>query len=328
MRTAAALLCGSAVLSLGSQTSFPEDGVLTTTCGETTAVHDAAAHIGEKRLYLASRPAAGTLFMVRCWSDEPEPEVARKVRRAFDVAQRWEMILSDRDARSELSQLNDAPCGVAVAITPELEAALRLSLALARKTNGGFDPTLGPLVRLWRRSAATGRAPRAGEMECARAASGWRKLAVTPGFATKTVPGMRIDLGGIGKGIMLDRMAEKLRDQGLTCYLLSDTSDSLAGDPPPGRAGWACRVGDTQVELCREALSTSGGQFQHARIEGRESTHIIDPETGKGRPLAPPAFIRAATAAEADALATAAYAKGSGEEKQKSEKKDLHPAAK
>ena len=259
--------------------------------------------------------------MVHCWSDEPEAEVARKVQRAFGVAKRWEMILSDRDARSELSRLNDAPDGVAVPVGPELEDALRLSLAMARRTDGSFDPTLGPLVRLWRRSAATGHVPDSAEWKRARAASGWRKLAVNHGYVTKTVPGMRIDLGGIGKGMMLDRMAESLREQGLTRYLLSDTSDFLAGDPPPGQDGWICRAGDDEVQLCREALSTSGGQYQHACIGGRESTHIIDPATGKGRPRATSTTIRAATAAEADALATAAYAKGRVEEKKKSKKR-------
>lgn len=266
--------------------------------------------------------------MVRCWSNEPETEVARKVQRAFSVAKRWEMILSERDARSELSQLNDAPDGVAVPVGPELEAALRLSLAMARRTNGSFDPTLGPLVRLWRRSAATGRVPDSTEWERARAAEGWHKLVVTHGSVTKTVPGMRIDLGGIGKGMMLDRMAESLREQGVTRYLLSDTSDFLAGDPPPGQNAWICRAGDDEIELCREALSTSGGQYRHATIGGQESTHIIDPATGKGRPRTISTTIRAATAAEADALATAAYVKGRAEEKKKSEKKDLPPAAK
>ena len=328
MKTVAGILFIAAAIPVWSWSQAPEDGALPPSCAEETAGGATAANVAGGRLYYASRPAAGTLFMIRCWSDESEEEVARKVQRAFGIAKRWEMILSDRDVRSELSQLNDAPCGVAVAIGPELEAALRLSLAMARRTNGSFDPTLGPLVRLWRRTRATGRSPRAPEWERARAASGWRKLAVTRGFATKTVPGMRIDLGGIGKGIMLDRMAESLREQGLSRYLLSDTSDFLAGDPPPGQRAWICRAGGRDAELYREALSTSGGRFQHVCIEGRESTHIIDPATGRGRPCAAAAIIRAATAAEADALATAAYATNREEEKKKIEKKDLHPAEK
>lgn len=277
------------------------------------------------RLYYASRPAAGTLFMVRCYTEAPPCEAGRRVERAFAAINRWEMILSERDARSELARLNEAPWGTEIAVSPELEWALRLSLSLASETQGRFDPTLGPLVRLWRRAAHTGNPPSEADIQKARAASGWRKLTVAPGRVVKTVPGMRLDLGGIGKGIMLDKMAACLREQGITRFLLSDTSDVLAGDPPPGRTGWSCRVGGKEILLCREALSTSGGDYAHASIGGVERTHIIDPETGGGQPPAPAASVRARTAAEADARATAAFG---AQENGKKVKKGLHPAGK
>lgn len=259
------------------------------------------------KLYHASRPLAGTLFMVRCYAGGSSSGVERRVERAFDEAKRWEMILSERDARSELAQFNAAPWGEPVAVSPELEFALRLALDMARATEGRFDPTLGPLVRLWRRSARTGKAPEEEEIRRARDASGWRKLALSPGFALKTVPGMRLDLGGIGKGIMLDKMADSLRKEGISRFLLSDTSDFLAGAPPPESAGWNCYIGKEEILLNQEALSTSGGNYAHTRIGDRESTHVIDPQTGLGRTPAPAATVRAPTAAEADARATAAF---------------------
>ncbi len=321
IETAATAALGfAAVFPIWSAPPSPAGPAGDSTTGLERVAQNESRETAPERLYYASRPAAGTLFMVRCWSSQQALDVERNIQRAFETMKRWEMILSERDARSELARFNNAPDGVPVPISPELETALLQALEMARRTDGRFDPTLGPLVRLWRREASTGRRAGEEEIERARTASGWNKLVVGQGYAVKTVPGMRIDLGGIGKGIMLDRMADTLRERGITRFLLADTSDMLAGDPPPGQLSWNVRSGETTVALHREALSTSGGDFQHTVVAGAPSVHIIDPTTGRGRPMKPAATVRARTAAEADALATASYARAETETTEKAKK--------
>lgn len=62
--------------------------------------------------------------------------------------------MSAMDAESGLARLNAAEYGISVPVSPELERVLLLALNYARLTNGAFDPTLGPCIRLWKRAAA------------------------------------------------------------------------------------------------------------------------------------------------------------------------------
>ncbi len=261
----------------------------------------------KERPYYYAAPAAGTYFTLRCYSAAPRAEMEKAVSAAFACMRRWELVLSERDARSELSKINAAPDGVRIPISPELADALRVAFSIAEETKGRFDPTLGPLVRLWRRRSRTGADSKPESLALASAASGYHKLTLGQNYILKTVPGMHIDLGGIGKGYMLDRMAEVLRRHGVSRYLLSSGSDFLAGDPPPGSCAWKITVDGTEVELVHAALSTSGAEYQSAAIDGVVESHIIDSETGRGVPRKRSVTVKANTAAEADARATGKY---------------------
>lgn len=254
----------------------------------------------------------GTMFTVKVYADD-RAGAANAIQRAFDEAAALQDVLSSRDARSELSALNDAPSGQAVEVGAELAAALAEAWRVADATGGAFDPTLGPCIRLWHWSKSRGRLPSADLLEAARAASGYGKLLIDGRRVTKTVPGMRIDLGGIGKGMAVDRMAAVLVEAGFPCYCITSTSDVRVGVAPPGRASWrvACyphgESGDPFfVELVQESVSVSGAKRQFAVIEGVGYSHVIDPHTGLGltgdcRGV----IVLAPTSTEADALATA-----------------------
>ena len=281
------------------------------TCGERadrTAAPPERAERTAIRAWSMSRPMAGTEFSVRLYTDLPASDVEQALARAFDAAAALEKILSCRDAESELNRLNNAPHGIPCPISEPLACALRLALRLARETDGAYDPTLGPCIRLWHRARSRGELPSGTELAQALSASGHAKLRLDERSATKLAPGMRIDLGGIGKGIMLDAMAAELRRSGITRYLLTDTSDLLAGDAPPGKTAWEyTSPSGRSIPLLNEAASTSGGGRQHTVIEGKSYAHIIDSRTGLGiRADIPPSTVHAPTAAEADALATAA----------------------
>ena len=114
---------------------------------------------------------------------------------------------------------------------------------------------------------------------------------------------IEFDLGAIGKGFALDRMAEELSDWNCPAFLLiAGGSSILAGLPPPGTQGWSVGLGEdnseTRCQLSKCSLSGSG-----IAVKGK---HIVDPRTGQPAEERPRAWALAPTAAVSDALSTAA----------------------
>ena len=191
----------------------------------------------------------GTVFTVRAYpgSGMDAEDAERICGEALACAVHWEKVMSAMDAESGLTRLNAAEYGISVPVSPELERVLLLSLNYARLTNGAFDPTLGPCIRLWKKSRRLGVLPSDAERECALRACGWEKLSVRKGMAVKAVSGMRLDLGGMGKGFAVDRMAEMLKTRG-RC---SGRRSSSRGTGMAAAGGYRKRAGGSvAVEPC------------------------------------------------------------------------------
>src|SRR5256714_10672721 len=153
-----------------------------------------------------------------------------------------EDIMSDYRPESEVRRLAERP-GSAVPVSEPLFAALVRALQLARQSDGAFDPTVGPFVALWRRARRTGRLPTPVELHSAARRVGWRK--VRADSAARSIrldtAGMRLDLGGIAKGYILDQALLVLGRHGVTRALIQAGGGIVAGEPPPrppgGRGG-------------------------------------------------------------------------------------------
>ena len=164
---------------------------------------------------------------------------------------------------------------------------------------------------MWKKSRRLGVLPSREDLERARRASGWEKLSVDGEGVMKAAEGMRVDLGGIGKGFAVDRMADMLKERGVESFCIDSTSDVLAGAPPPGMQGWKLRVavGEGRLEqrlMSYAAVSTSGDAHQFAEIGGVAYSHVLDPATGLGVTEGRQVSVQAPAAALADALSTAA----------------------
>lgn len=218
---------------------------------------------------------------------------------------RIEAAISTWREDSVFSRLNQAQ-GEVVSLAPEWLGLLGAAHAQAARTRGAFDPVMGALVEAWGLRAG-GRRPRPEALHLARVASGYRHLRVEParGEAWLLAPGARVEEGAFGKGYALDRMAIRLREQGITRGWLDFGGQVLALEGAP-----AIPVADPKdrqqprltVALTHASLSTSG-----CSQRGR---HILDPRTG--RPCADwgSASVVAPSAFEADCLSTALYVMG------------------
>lgn len=227
-------------------------------------------------------------------------------------------MMSDYRPESELRRL-ESRHGEWTPVSPELFDVLARAIAVARETEGAFDPTVGPLVALWREARRVGRLPSEEDRSAARARVGWQHLQMRAtssrdGSAQVRLrrPGMRLDLGGIAKGYILQQGLQVLRDRGHSRALLEAGGDIVAGDAPPGRSGWSVATPGAPPafqarasSLVRAALATSGPTFQFVDIDGIRYSHVVDPRTGLGVTSPSIARVIAPDGATADALATA-----------------------
>ena len=251
--------------------------------------------------------AMGTTFEVRIAGRGAE--AARHASEgAFGELDRLERELSRFNPYSDVSQLNGVEVGCLVRMGIATFECLQLAEQVWRATNGAFDVTLGALCDLWLDGRAGGEAPGEEGPASALPPAGMDLLALEPDglYAARLGEGVAVDLGGIGKGYALDRMAEVLAEGWDVDAVLLDGGQStvLAVGRPPGEDGWPVALrapagGEDVIGRLRLADRALSGSATTAR------RHIIDPRTRRPAEGSLASWVLAPTAAEADSLSTA-----------------------
>ena len=246
----------------------------------------------------------GTLVRIILYA--PSSEVAEKAAKdAFDSFQKVNEIMSTYDSGSELSRLNESRGSTRV--SEDLFIVLRAAKHYYTLSDGAFDVTVGPLVRLWRRAFRQREFPSEQYIRQAKELVGnhlWELEERTQSVRLLKA-GMRLDLGGIAKGYAIDRAFDIIQKHGIASLLVDAGGDFRVGaPPPPNTEGWKIAKGDETVFMKNTAMATSGGRFQFVEIDGVRYSHIVDPKTGLGITGLQTVHVTAPTAMEADALAT------------------------
>ena len=213
------------------------------------------------------------------------------------------------------------------AVDPIVTTCLAAAKEVYGLSGGAFDPTVGPLVDLWKKAQEEGKPPSDDAVAKARSLVGMDKVEVliakvqkapeempfVPPGAEPTNPedlvkvlhsvglraGMRLDLGGIAKGYIAGRMAQRMKQAGATAGLVAAAGDVYAfGERPAslvrdgGDRRWGVAVLDprfpddrtrfyTAVHVRDQAVDTSGHYYRGYTIEGKRYSHIIDPRSGR-----------------------------------------------
>jgi thiamine biosynthesis lipoprotein len=263
-----------------------------------------------------TRPQMGVPFRIVLYAPEAVT-ASNAAQAAFARVATLNRVLSDYEDDSELTLLSrTAGSGRAVPVSEDLWRVLEHAQRLAARSDGAFDATVGPAVQLWRRARRQQEMPEAARLDQARQATGYRKLVLNARqrTATLTVPGMRLDLGGIAKGYAVDAALRTLRSHGITSALVSGGGDLAVGEPPPSAKGWRIEIAPLDatnappqcfVLLKQCALATSGDIFQHVELNGTRYSHIVDPRTGLGLTDHSLVTILAPDCTTADGLSTA-----------------------
>jgi thiamine biosynthesis lipoprotein len=263
----------------------------------------------------AVEPHMGTLARIKLYAADAQ-QASAAFRAAFDRIRQLDATLSDYKNDSELNRICRQAVGHPATVSTDLFAVLAASQHLADGTDGAFDVTLGPLIRLWREARRAGRLPEDGAMRSASARCGYRKLHLDSRSRTVTLdqPGMQLDVGGIAKGYAADAALAVLTGKGIHSALVALSGDLAFSAAPPGHHGWRVGIDSADsaasdftrvLELSDAAVSTSGDTEQHLDIGNQRYSHIVNPATGAALTSSITVTIVAPRGVVADGMSTA-----------------------
>ena len=234
----------------------------------------------------------GTQFNVIFYA--PDSLLAQRANAAVSARMdSLNQIMSDYLDGSEINQLSaTAGSGRWMPVSADLFNVLRKAKTIAQRSDGRFDPTVGPLSLLWRRAVRRKNFPSATERRQARRAVGYKLIELDSLNRSVRLSraNMRLDVGGVGQGFAIDEALKVLHQFNVRSALIDIGGDILAGDAPPGTAGWRVGVGggkpgetDTSsVLLQNRAITTSGDTYRFLEYRGRRYSHIMNPRSGLG----------------------------------------------
>jgi len=239
-------------------------------------------------------------------------------RAALDTVDAIENELSIFRHTSAIADLNRRAAAEAIVVDRGLFDLLRECVDIHRSTDGAFDITSTPLSRCWGFIQRDARLPAQAAIESALATVGLDAVVLDDESSTVRFSreGIELNLGAIGKGYALDRVAAALQAGNLTHALLSAGRSSLLALGGRGR-GWSIDLISPAVEgpfarvwLRNAALGTSGAGEQFVAVNGVRYGHVIDPRTGWPASGILSSTVIAPTSAAADALSTAFFIGG------------------
>ena len=255
------------------------------------------------------------------------PQSSAAAMLAFELIDKIEDQMTVYRDHSEVSQLNGHAANGPVLVDHHLFSVLELAHRIYQKTDGAFDITSSPLTKLWGFDQRNGKLPDQAKITEALNSVGARHLVLDSQNETVTFksPSLEIDLGGIGKGHALDRVADLVESKGVVDFVIHGGQSSVlargssvevAGETNSDDIqGWTVGVSHPtlpgvrlgEVRLNDQALGTSGTGRQGFFHQGKRYGHIIDPRTGWPASDFLSTTAISESAAQSDALATAFF---------------------
>ena len=267
--------------------------------------------------------AMGATFTIVAYGTD-EAATNEAIDAAFEEVHRLDALLSNYQPASEWSHVNREAATHPVVVSPELFGLLSDCMEYSRASEGSFDVTVGPLMRVWGFFGGARRVPSSEQIHEALELVGYRHVQLDA--ASRSVrfdrPGVEIDPGGVGKGYAVDRMVEVLRARGVRDALVAASGSSMfgLGNPPDEPRGWPIPIADpwdhrkdaAQVFLKDQSLSTSGSYEKSFRVGAHRYSHIMDPRSGVPAENAVQVTVVAPRTVDSEVWAKPYFIQGSG----------------
>jgi thiamine biosynthesis lipoprotein len=280
------------------------------------AVLGALPRAAHAEWYKRTDAIMGTRIYVELWDTDAAHGEA-SIDAVMAEMRRIDDLMSHYKPESQLSKINQHAADEPVVVDKELFDLIKLSTHYSEITEGAFDITYASVGYLYNYPMHI--RPTEEQIKAALPAVNWRNMKFddvhhSVFFEHK---GMRIDLGGIGKGYAVDRGIEILQKRGIQHAVVTAGGDSRIIGDHMGRA-WlvAIRHPDdpnkvvTRIPLSDAAMSTSGDYERYFDENGVRYHHIIDPRTGHSASKVRSATIIGPTATQTDGMSKTAFVLG------------------
>jgi len=256
----------------------------------------------------------GTTVTITVEDDSSPARAEAGIADAFIKIRELEAELTRFQSSSQVYRLNQL--GQVEAPTPELVEALRKARYFSDRTGGVFDITVKPALDLLQRYLDGTSLPSDAEFEAARSLIDFEMLSVSKDVLSLGKAGMGVTLDCIGKGYILDKAAERLREHGIRSALIQGGGTLLAIGARLDGSPWRIGIRDPEnpsgvvgkITLADRAVATSG-DYENFFSPDERYYHIIDPTTARSPLFSHSATVTAPTAAEADPLGVALMVK-------------------
>lgn len=261
----------------------------------------------KEKMYKESRIVMDTFCTITVVSPSRK-EAKEAIAAGFTEIKRLEQLLNFFSADSEVTALNRASGREPVKVSRDALDVIKKTVEIANYTDGAFDPTIGPLMRLWgfERQNPEPSIPLENKIKDALRFVDYKKIKIND-LASQIFleeKGMEIDLGGIAKGYAADRAIEAIKAKGIKAALVAIAGDIKTFGLKPDLQPWKIGIQNPRPKTEKDedlakggegglsedifaslyikdkAISTSGDYQRFFIQNGKQYHHILNPGTG------------------------------------------------
>ena len=233
---------------------------------------------------------------------------------------RIEKLISSWDPDSQTSEINRNAGKHPVKVDPELFKLIQVAVGISKLTDGAFDISYASMDRIWKFDGSMKKMPSEEEIKASVSKVGYENIILDPEGSTVylKIPGMKIGIGGIGKGYAADVAKSLLMKQGVSAGIINASGDMNTWGKQPNGDDWKVAITNplnknhafALLPIKNGAVVTSGNYEKYVIFDNKRYSHIIDPKTGYPSSGIISVSVFAAKAELADALATSIFVMG------------------
>jgi len=245
---------------------------------------------GKDSVFKKTMPLMDTIVSITVIADSKD-RAEKAIEKTFAEIGRFGDLINFYDDKSELAEINRKAGIHSVKVSTETLDVIEKAVYTAEKSGGTFDPTIGPIVKLW--DFLNKKKPTEIEIKHALPLVNYKDILIDRANATIFLrrKGMMIDLGGIAKGYAADLAVEALKKEGIRSGLVSIAGDIRTFGMKPDKSPWTIGIKNprqtaekdeiiAKIRLSDNAISTAGDYERFFLLDGRRYHHLLDPKTG------------------------------------------------